>query len=104
MVEWCVIINDKKGSDRSAFNSQHFAGIPALVEQGKVVCGGAIYNEPTEEGGNPTVAGSHLQVVADTKEEVMELVKKDIFAKEGIWDVDNAIIYRFDAALRLPKK
>lgn len=102
MVEWVVIIYDKPGSDRSTCSEEHFAGIPPLVEQGKIVCGGALYNEPTTPGAEPTSAGSHLQVVADTKEEVLELIHKDIFAKNGIWDLENIIIYRFGCAVRQP--
>ncbi|CCC70825.1 hypothetical protein NCAS_0F03410 [Naumovozyma castellii] len=103
MVEWCVIVYDKPGSDRSAFRPQHLAAIPALVEQGKLVCAGAIYNEPKSEGEAPTFAGSHLQIIADTKEEALAIVMNDIFAKEGIWDTDNIIIYRFGCAVREPK-
>ncbi|GMM58772.1 hypothetical protein DAKH74_053890 [Maudiozyma humilis] len=104
MVEWCVVVYDKPGSDRSQFRPQHLAGIPPLVEQGKMVCAGAIYNEPTTPGGERTFAGSHLQLVADTKEEALKIVHGDIFAKEGIWDLDNIIIYQFGCAVRKEKK
>ncbi|CAL9735841.1 hypothetical protein MOSE0_I05688 [Monosporozyma servazzii] len=104
MVEWVAIVHDKKGSDRSAFNAEHFAGIPPLIQQGKVVCGGAMYNEPTTPGGERTVAGSHLQIVADTKEEALQLIHNDIFAKKGIWDLDSILLYQFDCAVRLPMK
>ncbi|CAB4253752.1 similar to hypothetical protein KNAG_0C04880 [Kazachstania naganishii CBS 8797] [Maudiozyma barnettii] len=104
MTEWCVIAYDKVGSDRSKLRPQHLAGIPPQVEQGKLVCAGAIFNEPTTPGGERTFAGSHLQVVAPTKEEALNIVKGDIFAREGIWDMDNIIIYQFGCAVREPKK
>ncbi|EDO16064.1 hypothetical protein Kpol_1016p3 [Vanderwaltozyma polyspora DSM 70294] len=97
MVEWCVIINDKKGSDRSELRPQHLAGIPPLVEQGKLKCAGAIYND------DGSFAGSHLQIVADTKEQALEVVKGDVFATGGIWDLDSIIIYKFGCAVRQPK-
>ncbi|CAR28704.1 hypothetical protein ZYGR_0U00620 [Zygosaccharomyces rouxii] len=100
MVEWVVIAFDK--ADRSAYRSEHLAGIPPQVESGKLVCAGAIYNEPKAPGEPRTFAGSHLQVVADTKEEAIEIVKSDIFAKEGVWDLDNLIVYQFGCAIRQP--
>lgn len=103
MVEWCVIVYDKPGSVRSTCRPQHLAGIPPLVEAGKLVCAGAIYNEPAQAGGERTFAGSHLQIVADTKEEALELVHNDVFAKNGIWDLENIIIYQFGCAVRQPK-
>lgn len=102
MVEWVVIVKDK--ADRSKFRPAHLAGIPPLVEQGKLVCAGAIYNEPKTPGGERTFAGSHLQIVADTKEEALEVVKGDVFAKEGVWDLQNIIIYQFGCAVRKEKK
>ena len=104
MVEWCVIVYDKPGSDRSKFRPQHLAGVSNLVEQGKLVCAGAIYHEPTTEGGERTFAGSHLQIVADTKQEAIDIVLNDVFAKGGIWDIDNIICYRFGCAVRKEKE
>ena len=104
MTEWCAIIYDKKGSDRSKFRPQHLAAIPAEVAKGNLVCAGAIFNEPTTPGGERTFAGSHLQIVADTKEDALKVIHNDIFAKEGIWDLENIIIYQFGCAVREPKK
>lgn len=98
MVEWCAIIYDKKGSDRSQFRAQHLVGIPPLVEQGKFVCAGAIYND------DGSFAGSHLQIVADSKDEALSIINADIFAKEGIWDLDSLIIYNFGCAVRIEKQ
>lgn len=103
MVEWVAIVYDKPGSDRSTCRPEHLAGIPPLVEQGKLVCAGAIYNEPTTPGGERTFAGSHLQIVADTKEEALQLIYNDVFAKKGIWDLDNIILYQFGCAVRKAK-
>ncbi|SCW02298.1 LAFE_0F03356g1_1 [Lachancea fermentati] len=103
MVEWCAIVYDKKGSDRSQERPAHLAGIPPLVEQGKLVCAGAIYHDVVD--GKPTnFAGSHLQIVADTKEEALEVIKNDVFAKKGIWDLDSILIFPFGCAVRKEKK
>lgn len=104
MVEWCVIVYDKPGSDRSNFRAKHLAALPPLVEQGVLVCAGAIYNEPTTPGGDRTFAGSHLQIAAETKQEALDVIYGDIFAKEGIWDLENIIIYQFGCANRKAKQ
>lgn len=100
MTEWVVLVFDK--ADRAPYRAAHLDGIPPQVEAGKLVCAGAIYNEPKAPGEPRTFAGSHLQVVADTKEQALDIVKADIFAKEGVWDVDNAIVYQFGCAVRKP--
>lgn len=98
MVDWVVIVFDK--SDRAPYRDAHLKGIPQQVDAGKIVCAGAIYNEPKAPGEPRTFAGSHLQVVADTKEEALDIVKSDVFAKEGVWDLNNIIIYQFGCAVR----
>ncbi|SCU93303.1 LAMI_0E13894g1_1 [Lachancea mirantina] len=102
MVEWVAIVYDKKGSDRSQARPEHLAGIPPLVQAGKLVCAGAIYHDVID-GKPANFAGSHLQIVADTKEEALEVVKNDIFAKTGIWDLENILIYPFGCATRAAK-
>lgn len=55
---------------------------------------GAIFNS-VPEGTDPTkfdFAGSALVAVAETKEQVIEQLKEDIYYKEGVWDVDNVSI------------
>lgn len=64
---------------------------------------GAIFHDVVD-GKPANFAGSNLTVVADTKEEVMNLLKADIFAKEGIWDLESALIFPFGCAARKEKK
>lgn len=103
MVEWLVVVYDKPGADRSAFRPAHLAAIPASVEAGEITSAGAIFNEIPTEGKPLNFAGSALNVVADSKEQVLEIVKKDIFAKEGIWDLNNILIYPLGVAARVAK-
>lgn len=52
---------------------------------------GAIFNS-VPEGTDPTkfdFAGSAVVAVAESKEQVIEQLKEDIYYKEGVWDVDN---------------
>ena len=34
-------------------------------------------------------AGSALIVVAESKEEVLDLLKKDVYVDAGVWDLEN---------------
>lgn len=102
MVEWCVIVYDKPGADRGPYRPTHLAGIPPLVEQGKLVNAGAIYHDLVD-GKPANFAGSNLTVVADTKEEVLEILNNDIFAKEGVWDMSTVKIFPFGCAARKEK-
>ncbi|CCE62251.1 hypothetical protein TPHA_0C00950 [Tetrapisispora phaffii CBS 4417] len=98
MSEYVVVIKDHAGAEklREQHGPEHFGNIPPLVDAGIVVCGGAMFNEE----GSPV--GSHIQIVADSREQVLEMLKKDVFARENVWDLESAIIYKFDCAVRKP--
>jgi len=89
--------------DRLKFRQQHLADIPKQVEAGKITNAGAIFHELPTDDKPKKFAGSSLNVVADSKEEVLDIIKQDIFAKEGIWDVENALIYPYGCAVRKAK-
>ncbi|KAH3900248.1 YciI family protein SCDLUD_003220 [Saccharomycodes ludwigii] len=102
-IEWIAIIYDKPGSDRTPYRPQHLKDIPPNVENGKIVSAGAIYKDVID--GKPTnFAGSMLNLVADTKEEALDIIRNDVFAKNGVWDVENVLIYPFGCAVRKEKK
>jgi hypothetical protein len=58
--------------------------------------------EPIKEGdsGPPKMKGSAMLIGARTKEEVLERVKKDVYAGEGVWDVDAVQVIPFRSAVR----
>lgn len=45
------------------------------------------------DSGVPDFKGSAVIVKADSKPEVLEFLKKDIYVEAGVWDVENAQIY-----------
>lgn len=45
--------------------------------------------EPIQEGVPPKMTGSVLMCVADTKEEVLERVKKDVYYTSDVWDKEK---------------
>ncbi|ODQ81933.1 hypothetical protein BABINDRAFT_32271 [Babjeviella inositovora NRRL Y-12698] len=106
MTEWVVIVYDKPNTDRSKVRPQHVAAIPAAVTAGIVTNVGAIFhtvpNPATDE--KPPFAGSAFNLIAESREEILEFLKKDIYAKEGIWDLDSFIAYPYSCAARVEKK
>lgn len=45
--------------------------------------------EPIKEGVPPKMTGSVLMCVADSREEVMERVKKDVYYTSDVWDKEK---------------
>lgn len=45
--------------------------------------------EPIKEGVAPKMKGSVLMCVADTEEEVLERVKKDVYYTADVWDKEK---------------
>ncbi|KAH3672546.1 hypothetical protein OGATHE_002191 [Ogataea polymorpha] len=58
-----------------------------------------VYDKP----GTTEFAGSSYNIVANSREEIIEFLKTDPYYKAGIWDVDNALIYPYGCAGRLAK-
>jgi hypothetical protein len=45
--------------------------------------------EPIREGVPPKMKGSVLMCVADTEEEVLERVRRDVYYEAGVWDKEK---------------
>jgi uncharacterized protein len=56
--------------------------------------------QPPVEGHAPSMLGSTLIAVAETKEEVLDKIRSDVYAKEGVWDVEKVQIWPFRSAIR----
>ncbi|KAI5359899.1 hypothetical protein Slin15195_G117580 [Septoria linicola] len=100
--EWMVILPDKPDAlaSRMEIRPQHLAAIKPHISSGLLVLGGASLDEPLQEGQPPKINGSVLMAEADTKEEVMELVKSDVYYTKGVWDVEKIQIFPFKSAVR----
>ncbi|SMN22429.1 similar to Meyerozyma guilliermondii PGUG_01654 hypothetical protein [Maudiozyma saulgeensis] len=96
MTEWCVVVMDKPGAERKKYGSLHVTGIKPIIKAGILLSGGQI----NDESNPPKAVGSHLQIRADTKQDVVEMLQNDPFSRYGVWDIDNAIIYRLDCVYR----
>jgi uncharacterized protein len=59
---------------------------------------GAMLSEVPKEGEGLKIIGSAMMAHAASKEEVMEMIKKDIYADSGVWNLEKV---RSRTALRL---
>ncbi|RYP78394.1 hypothetical protein DL771_000579 [Monosporascus sp. 5C6A] len=103
---------------RLEVRSQHFAGLNKYIESGLFKTGvlpdppgfrhqereelmiyltrtgnkGAVLNSKPESDDDPTkfdFYGSTIIVVAESREEVVGILEKDIYATSGVWDVEK---------------
>ncbi|KAI1942903.1 hypothetical protein LOZ39_005705 [Ophidiomyces ophidiicola] len=121
--DWIVVVHDRKDSTlerRMAARDQHIGNLGPLIDSGLLKMGGSIRGVPLtdcpsgailknhpKEGEAPPMNGSALVVSADTEEEIREALSNDIYAKTGVWDLNNIEIYPFRCALNTyanPKK
>ncbi|KAK4188038.1 hypothetical protein QBC35DRAFT_497237 [Podospora australis] len=105
-IEWLVVIPDFPGANekRLEVRPQHFGGLRPCVDSGLYKMGGAVLHEPPQ-GTDPTnfsFAGSTIVISASSREEIKEVLRNDIYAKEGVWDVENAQMWPFLCAFRFP--
>lgn len=103
-IDWIVIVPDKPGmrEKRLEVRGQHLEGVKPLKESGRVKMGGGVFSE-VPQGTDPKnwpFCGSTLNVLADTREEVVELLKNDVYASSGVWDVEKAQIWPAVLAFR----
>ncbi|OBA21585.1 hypothetical protein METBIDRAFT_12078 [Metschnikowia bicuspidata var. bicuspidata NRRL YB-4993] len=98
-IEWNVIVFDKPGTDRTAVRPQHVAAIPESVNNGTVTSVGAIYKDASKT----QFAGSTFHMMAESREEILDFLKKDIYYESGIWDLDSVIAHPVGIAARLGK-
>jgi hypothetical protein len=70
-------------------HSVHLKHTGPDVESGLIVLGGAMLEEPIKEGVAPKMKGSVLMCVADTEEEVLERVRKDVYWTSDVWDKEK---------------
>lgn len=69
--------------------SDHLNNLKPDTDSGFWVMGGAMLDEPIKEGSGPKINGSIMMAVADSKEEVLEKLKKDVYWTGGVWDTSN---------------
>ncbi|OAA33295.1 Dimeric alpha-beta barrel [Moelleriella libera RCEF 2490] len=104
--EFLVIVPDRPGTKdkRLEVRPTHFKNLAPLIESGEWKMGGALLNS-VPEADDPTTfdfLGSTLVCRAESKEQIVEQLKKDIYVSSGVWDLDKVQIYPFICAFRKP--
>jgi uncharacterized protein YciI len=106
-MEWLVVIPDFPGAQakRLEVRPQHFAGLGPAKESGLYQMGGAVLNEipPSDDPSTFSFAGSTIVIQASSREEIKEVLRQDVYAKSGVWDVENAQMWPFLCAFRNQK-
>ncbi|OIW23467.1 hypothetical protein CONLIGDRAFT_128485 [Coniochaeta ligniaria NRRL 30616] len=102
--EFLVVVPDFPGmrEKRLEVRPTHFAGLKPHIDSGAFQMGGAVLSEvpADDEPSSLQFAGSTIIAVAESKEEVLAILKNDIYAQSGVWDVENAQIWPLKAAFR----
>ncbi|KAK3680620.1 hypothetical protein B0T22DRAFT_445638 [Podospora appendiculata] len=104
--EWLVVVPDFPGALAKRIEARpvHFAGLKPAMESGLYKMGGAVLDEvPADD--EPTslkMSGSTIIIVAESKEEILKVLRDDVYAKSGVWDVDNAQMWPLKCAFRIP--
>ena len=70
------------------------------MEEGKWTFGGSFFEEHPAPGETPKMKGSAMLAQAETKEEVLEQLRNDVYNTSGVWDLSKVQIYAFRSALR----
>lgn len=81
--------------------SDHLSALKPLVDSDFFVFGGASLDEPLKEGEGAKANGSVMLARADTREEVMEKINQDAYAKTGVWDMSKVSWNAFARGQRL---
>ncbi|PMD55575.1 uncharacterized protein K444DRAFT_617258 [Hyaloscypha bicolor E] len=102
--EWLVIMPDQPGklAKRMEVRPSHFAGLKPKMDSGFWKMGGALLEEVPKEGEQMKMLGSAMVASASSKEELLEILKNDIYAKSEVWDFDKIQVYPFKCAFRIP--
>ncbi|KAF4506432.1 hypothetical protein G6O67_006521 [Ophiocordyceps sinensis] len=104
--EFLVVVPDKPGmhAKRIKVRQMHLVNLAPKIESGKWKMGGALLKAlpADDDPDNFEFAGSSIVCLAESREEVLEQLREDIYTKTGVWDTEKAQIYPFKCAFRNP--
>jgi len=84
-----------------AVRPDHLKNLTPKVAAGQFSFGGAMLAEPEVEGQPPQINGSTMLAHAATREEVLEMLKADVYAPE-VWDMERLVVVPFKTFLMKP--
>ncbi|KIW83628.1 hypothetical protein Z517_02874 [Fonsecaea pedrosoi CBS 271.37] len=90
-VDWLVLIPDNEGAleKRLKARPEHMDGLKPRVDSGAWVLGGATLSTPPRDGEDKKYTGSCIVARASSREEVLEEIRRDVYAKEGVWNLEK---------------
>jgi hypothetical protein len=88
--------------DLQGYSRKHLEAVTPDVSNGKVTLGGALMKDTWKDGETPPMIGSFMLIYAESKEEVIERLRADIYSTAGAWDVDKLQIWPVKTAVRAP--
>lgn len=102
--EYLVILPDRSGAlaQRLRVRPEHLERLTARVESGFWKLGGALLDEELKDGETPSINGSVMMALAQSKEEVLSALKEDIYSTSGVWDWEKVTIHPFKSAFIKP--
>ncbi|KAK9790820.1 putative YCII-related domain-containing protein [Seiridium cardinale] len=103
--EWLVIAPDETGAyqRRQDARPQHLKEIIPDIQSGFLVFGGPYFSENNSKEGESTMIGSVLVVLAETKDDVIDRLKRDRYTELKVWDWNKVQIYPFNSTVRMAK-
>lgn len=100
--EWLIQVPVLPGTvdKRILLRSQHYADARALIESGVITFAGGVLEKHSTDGDNKDMTVTLFTVSVPTREEAREILERDVYTKEGIWDVSKAEIFLFKTGIR----
>lgn len=95
--EYFVYVPDHPNAHekRREFVKQHNQEAGPLVKAGRVPWFGSTLDHHGREEELPAEAGTVMVLKAENEEEVKEIIKRDIFVSEGVWNFEQLQVWPF---------
>ncbi|KAI1465196.1 uncharacterized protein F4812DRAFT_462040 [Daldinia caldariorum] len=103
--DFLVLIPDNPGTAEMRLSNvqAHIAHLKSLVDTGVVVMSGpTLSSHPAAEEEPLAVNGSSVLVRARTESEVRGYIRDDIYAQNGVWDLEKVTITPIKCVVRKP--
>ncbi|KAK9238180.1 hypothetical protein V1525DRAFT_358921 [Lipomyces kononenkoae] len=104
--EYVAIIPDKFDAleRRVDVRAAHLENVRRMFDAGIMVSGGVYMDGPIIEGSTPSFKGSVVNIVAESPEQVKEILAQDPYTLNDVWDWEKAQIFNFVCAVRKAKR
>ncbi|KAL4768018.1 hypothetical protein BDW60DRAFT_211406 [Aspergillus nidulans var. acristatus] len=100
--ELLVVIPDRPNvlERRLAIRPRHSPNFVRLHQQGYVSWAGPLFEKHVSEGIQRPFKGSAMVVNEEDMECLKQTLSSDVYIKEGVWDMGNALIVPFRTTMR----